>query len=89
MDPPALAAAYDGPMLVVQGTTDLQVTPSDAEAIHAAQPSSRLTILDGVNHVLKAAPADRAANVATYRDPALSLAPGVAEAVGEFILQAR
>lgn len=89
MDPPALAAAYDGPMLVVQGTTDLQVTPSDAEAIHAAQPASRLTVLDGVNHVLKAAPADRAANVATYRDPALPLAPGVAEAVGEFILQAR
>ncbi|WP_292035636.1 MULTISPECIES: alpha/beta hydrolase [unclassified Brevundimonas] len=89
MDPQALAAAYQGPMLVMQGTTDLQVTMSDAEALHAAQPASNLVRLEGVNHVLKSAPADRAANVATYRDPALPLAPGVAEEVGKFILQDR
>jgi len=42
-------------------------------------------VLDGVNHVLKAAPADRAGNMATYADPSLPLAPGVAEAVADFV----
>ena len=60
---------------------------ADAEAIKAAQPRATLVVWDGVNHVLKTAPADRAANVATYMDPALPLAPGVVEAVADFVLK--
>ncbi|MFK0298483.1 alpha/beta hydrolase [Brevundimonas sp. NPDC090276] len=89
LDPARLAAAYDGPILVGQGTTDLQVSIADAEAIKAAQPRATLVVWDGVNHVLKAAPVDRAANAATYMDPALPLAPGVAEAVADFVLKTR
>ena len=87
LDPARLAAAYDGPIFIGQGATDLQVTLTDAEAIKAAQPRAQLVIWDGVNHVLKTAPAERAANVATYLDPALPLAPGVIEAVAAFILK--
>lgn len=89
MDPAALAAAYKGPMLIVQGDNDLQVNVTDARALAAAQPRARLTILEGVNHLLKSAPTDRAGNAATYADPTLPLAPGVAEAVAGFILQRR
>ena len=85
--PADLAAAYDGPIFVGQGTTDLQFSLADAEAIKAAQPRATLVVWDGVNHVLKTAPADRAANVATYMDPALPLAPGVVEAVADFVLK--
>ena len=85
--PADLAAAYDGPIFVGQGATDIQVSVADAEAIKAAQPRADLVIWDGVNHVLKTAPADRAANVATYMNPALPLAPGVVEAVADFMLQ--
>ena len=60
---------------------------SDAEALKAGQPRAELAIWDGVNHVLKVAPAERAANIATYMDPALSLAPGVVEAVADFVLK--
>ena len=60
-DPAKLAAAYDGPIFVGQGATDIQVSVADAEAIKAAQPRADLVIWDGVNHVLKTAPADRAA----------------------------
>ena len=87
LDPAKLAAAYDGPLFIGQGETDLQVTVADAEAIKAAQPHATLVVWDGVNHVLKTAPADRAANIATYMDPALPLAPGVVEAVAGFILK--
>lgn len=87
LDPAKLAAAYDGPIFIGQGATDIQVTVADAEALKAAQPRAELVIWDGVNHVLKVAPAERAANVATYMDPALPLAPGVIEGAADFILK--
>lgn len=87
LDPAQLAAAYDGPVFIGQGTTDLQVSMADAEAIKAAQPRAELVVWDGVNHVLKTAPTERAANIATYMDPALPLAPGVVEAVANFVLK--
>jgi len=55
----------------------------------AARPGARLAIWEGVNHLLKIAPADRAANIATYGDPTLPLAPGVVEDVAGFILEPR
>ncbi|MDI6625391.1 MAG: alpha/beta fold hydrolase [Brevundimonas sp.] len=89
LDPAALVAAYDGPVMIGQGTTDIQVGVADAQAMAAARPDARLAIWEGVNHLLKIAPADRAANAATYRDPALPLAPGVVEDIAGFILQPR
>lgn len=89
LDPAKLAAAYDGPIFIGQGTTDLQVTLADADALKTAQPRAELAIWEGVNHVLKVAPAERAANIATYMDPALPLAPGVVEAVADFVLKPR
>lgn len=89
LDPAALLAAYDGPVFIGQGTTDLQVTVADAQALSAADPKATLKLWDGVNHVLKTAPADRAGNLATYADPALPLAPGVVEDVAGFILKDR
>ncbi|MBK1970075.1 MULTISPECIES: alpha/beta hydrolase [Brevundimonas] len=87
LDPAKLAAAYDGPIFIGQGTTDIQVMVADAEALKTAQPRAQLAIWDGVNHVLKVAPAERAANIATYMDPALPLAPGVVQAVADFVLR--
>jgi len=85
LDPAALLAAYHGPGFIGQGTTDLQIGVTDAQALAAADPKATLKLWDGVNHLLKTAPADRAANMATYADPALPLAPGVAQDVAMFI----
>ncbi len=87
LDPVALITAWDGPVLIGQGTTDIQIAVADAEAMAAARPDARLVLWDGVNHVLKVAPADRAANIATYADPDLPLAPGVVDDVAGFILR--
>ena len=84
-DPVKLLAAYPGPVLVMQGTTDMQVSVEDAQLLAHARPGVELALLPGVNHVLKVAPADRAANVATYADPSLPLAPGVAGTIAGFI----
>lgn len=89
LDPAAMVAAWDGPVMIGQGTTDIQVGLADARAMAAARPDARLATWEGVNHLLKLAPADRAANIATYSDPTLPLAPGVVEDVAGFILQVR
>ena len=84
-DPAALVKAYPGPVLVMQGTTDLQVSLEDAARLVGARPGVVFVKLEGVNHVLKAAPADRAANFATYADPSLPLAQGVADPIAAFV----
>ncbi|MDP1913442.1 alpha/beta hydrolase [Brevundimonas sp.] len=89
LDPAEMVAAWDGPVMIGQGTTDIQVGLTDARALAAARPDARLAIWEGVNHQLKIAPADRAANLATYSDPTLPLAPGVVDDVAGFILQPR
>jgi pimeloyl-ACP methyl ester carboxylesterase len=86
VDPPALARAYRGRILIVNGTTDLQTPVADARALATARPGIVLRIIDGMNHVLKLAPADFAANFATYGNPDLPLAPELVDAVTGFIL---
>jgi len=85
LDPAALLSRIKRPVLILQGDTDLQVSVEDARLLAAAKPDAKLVILPGVNHILKLAPAERAANLATYTDPALPLAPGVVDMVANFV----
>ncbi|HWT11546.1 MAG TPA: alpha/beta hydrolase [Allosphingosinicella sp.] len=85
LDPAELARDYPGPILVVQGTTDLQTGIADAERLGAARPGIAVRLIEGMNHVLKTAPADPASNFATYGDAGLPLAPGLADAIAGFI----
>lgn len=89
LDPAALISAYEGPVFIGQGATDIQTTVEDARALKAARPEATLVIWDGVNHLLKDAPAERMANIATYSNPRLPLADGVVEDVAGFILSPR
>ena len=85
-DPAKLAGQLKLPLLIVQGGRDLQIKMADANALHAAQPKSKLIVIAEANHVLKAVPeGDRGANIASYGDPALPLAPGIGEAVAAFV----
>jgi pimeloyl-ACP methyl ester carboxylesterase len=85
-DPAALAARVRVPMLIVQGDRDIQARPADARALAAANPRAKLVVITGANHVLKSvASDDRAANVATYADPSLPLAPGIVDAIAKFV----
>jgi len=85
IDPAQLVRDYSGPVLVVQGTTDIQTSLADAQRLGEARPGVRVEIVDGMNHVLKTAPAGRAANAATYANPDLPLAPGLVERIVAFI----
>ena len=84
-DPAEEVAKLEMPVLIVQGTTDIQVRVEDAESLSAAQPDAELVILEGMNHVLKDAPANRALNLATYANPDLPLTDGLVGAISSFI----
>lgn len=83
-DPAAELARYAGPVLVVQGETDIQVTLADAERLAQARGLEPV-IIPGMNHVLRDAPADRAANAATYRLTDAPLSAGLTEAIVGFV----
>jgi len=85
-DPPKMLAAYRGPVLILQGERDIQVSASDARALKAASPGAKLALLPDVNHVLKTvASDDRADNLKTYLNAKLPLAPSVVETIADFI----
>ena len=83
-DPVAILRQARKRTLILQGSTDMQTSLEDARLLNAV-PHSRLVILDGVNHVLKEAPADRAANLATYTNPDLPISDKVARAIANFV----
>lgn len=56
----------------------------DARLLNKAR-KTKLQLIDGMNHVLKEAPADRAANLATYADPSLPLAPRLVSRIEDFV----
>lgn len=73
------------PVLLVQGTNDIQVPVEDAKLLSAAKPAAQLRLIQNMNHVLKQVEGDRAANAATYKDPNLPLSPGLVDAITGFI----
>lgn len=75
------------PILIIQGTTDLQVTVGDAEKLKKAKSDAILTIIPNMNHVLKEAPADKEKNKATYNEPDLPLKPEFVTAITNFVLK--
>jgi pimeloyl-ACP methyl ester carboxylesterase len=84
-DPVAALAASTVPALVVQGTTDFQVSVEDARLLAASRPGVEIALIDGMTHTLKMAPAGRAAQIAAYTDPDLPLAPTLVSTTVDFI----
>jgi uncharacterized protein len=88
-DPAKLISTISKPVLILQGERDLQVSVSDAERLKQASPQAKLVLLPNTNHVLKTVMTDdRRANGAAYMDPSLPLAPGVVDAVANFVVPA-
>lgn len=89
IDPIAELRRLSIPVLIVQGTTDIQVAVQDARLLAAADPKATLVIIDGMNHVLKMVPADPAIQVKSYADPTLPVAPQLIDAIATFVTGVR
>ena len=84
-DPAKVIATLKSPVLIIQGTNDLQVPADHADILHAACPQSEISVFEEMSHILKPAPEDKARNFATYNDPKLQLTTGLVPRIVAFI----
>ena len=73
------------PILIVQGTTDMQVDTTNAELLHKAAPSSELHIIKDMNHVLKQCIDNYTDNLKTYFTPEIPLNSELIGILAKFI----
>lgn len=75
------------PVLIVQGTSDIQVGVEDARRLAAANTRAELVLIEHMNHIFKIVAGDRQANIKTYNDPNLPMAPELGKKTADFILK--
>jgi pimeloyl-ACP methyl ester carboxylesterase len=86
LDPTKLIASFHKPVLILQGERDIQIGVEDARLLKGANPAAKLVFLPDTNHVLKTVTSDdRGANIATYANPGLPLAPEIVSSIVEFV----
>lgn len=84
-DPQKEIAKLKIPVLIVQGTTDIQVSLDDANRLAKSLPKAKLVIIEGMNHIMKSAPSDRQMNILTYTQPDLALKKELIHHISAFI----
>jgi alpha-beta hydrolase superfamily lysophospholipase len=84
IDPAQEVGRLTVPVLVVQGTTDIQVTTGDAERLATGHPRATLEMIEGMNHVLKEV-REASKQTASYSDPTLPLHPRLVETITKFV----
>ncbi len=85
-DPAKLAAGLTVPLLVVSGSTDIQVSGADAKRLGDASAKATVVTVEGMNHVLKAVKGtERAEQLPSYADPSLPLHPQLVPALAAFL----
>ena len=72
------------PVLIIQGTSDTQVSTEDAELLKNAKPDAKLVIIENMNHVLKEVRSPEE-NTASYKNPEIPLQKKLIEELVNFI----
>ena len=86
-DPSVEISKLNIPILIIQGSTDIQIEVNDALILHKAAKNSRLEIIDGMNHVFRQASDNRLLNLQTYGNPDLPIDNSMVRLVSEFIIK--
>ena len=84
-DPVEEISKLNMPILIIQGSTDIQIDVSDALILHKAAKNSRLEIIEGMNHVFRQASDNRLLNLQTYGNPELPIDNNMVDLISEFI----
>ncbi len=73
------------PVLIVQGTNDIQVSVEDADLLAKASAHTKLRLIKNMNHVFRIIDGDRNANIATYNNSSLPISKDLTDSIVEFI----
>lgn len=84
-DPAAEIGKLNVPVMIIQGTTDIQTSMTDADALAAGNKSAKFLKIEGMNHIFKEVSGDRLAQIPKYSDPSLPVIPKLLDEVATFI----
>ena len=84
-DPAAEMAKLKIPVLIINGTKDIQVDVEDARLLYEAKPDSKLVLIDGMNHIFRNMEGNDLENVKTYNQPELPLHSELVPTLVDFI----
>jgi uncharacterized protein len=74
------------PILIIGGTTDIQVEVEDARLLSKSNTNSKLALIEDMNHILKEVPtSDRTINLESYANPELALSDELCKKILEFL----
>ncbi|HZK77094.1 MAG TPA: alpha/beta hydrolase [Candidatus Kapabacteria bacterium] len=73
------------PVLIIQGTNDIQVDTNEAKLLAAADPRAKLVLINNMNHIFRIVAGDRAENLKTYGNPDLPISDELVLEITEFI----
>jgi pimeloyl-ACP methyl ester carboxylesterase len=90
LDPQNLIRQLNCPILIVQGTRDLQIKEIDAQKLYQANPASKLVMIKNMNHVFKQLESDKTDdNIKAYSDPNLPVSKELITTITNFIQSTR
>lgn len=75
------------PVLIINGTKDIQVPPSDATLLKEANLKADLVIIENMNHIFKKVEGDMVENQKTYSNLDLPIMNELTTAIVQFILK--
>jgi len=84
-DPIEIAKKIDIPVLVVGGTTDIQVPAEEAEVFSKGFKNGNYVIIENMNHILKTIDDIGLENQKTYMNPNLPLSDGLKLELAKFL----
>ena len=73
------------PVLIVNGTKDIQVSVQEAELLKKAKPEAELVLIENMNHIFKEIKSDDAENMKSYTNPDLPIVAKLTSTITTFI----
>lgn len=73
------------PVLIIQGTNDLQVTVEDANLLAKSNIEAQLSLIKNMNHIFRIVGDDRKENLAAYITPTLPISEELITTISAFV----
>lgn len=73
------------PVMIINGSKDIQVEVSEAELLKKAKPEAKLEIIENMNHIFKIINGNMTENMGSYTNPNLPVAPALIEKMTQFV----
>lgn len=77
------------PLLILQGTNDLNISVDNAKMLSSANPNASLVFIENMNHNLRIVGSDMQANMKTYSGTTLPIAEKLVSTISDFILKTK